>query len=194
AVGIGCFVCSSFDGNNRACEDPFNSTLEASSKFLLPKGVFKQATIFDGSLVQGVLTKRTQIYRYKTHSKPSLTNLQQREAASITNYHHPCWAFKKGRQGLFPADHCIKIIGHRAENTTKTMIIRTCALDSGTLTADTEIVRISHCGHFKFEGYHYTGCVQACDSDGCNSSHVRFSTACLSTAVVAWLITNLLRP
>ncbi|VDM79342.1 unnamed protein product [Strongylus vulgaris] len=72
--------------------------------------------------------------------------IQQREAASVTNYHHPCWAFKKGRQGLFPADHCIKIIGHRAavtissiaaENASKTMIIRTCALDSGTLTADT---------------------------------------------------------
>ncbi|KAK5979714.1 hypothetical protein GCK32_009362 [Trichostrongylus colubriformis] len=148
AVGIGCFVCSSFDGNNRACEDPFNSTLEASSK--------------------------------------------QREAASITNYHHPCWAFKKGRQGLFPADHCIKIIGHRAENTTKTMIIRTCALDSGTLTADTEIVRISHCGHFKFEGYHYTGCVQACDSDGCNSSHLRFSVAHIAATIVVWLWTDCL--
>ncbi|KJH50640.1 hypothetical protein DICVIV_03232 [Dictyocaulus viviparus] len=102
----------------------------------------------------------------------SAVNSFEREVASIANYHHPCWAFKKGRQGLFPADHCIKIIGYRAENASKTMIIRTCALDSGTLTADTEIVRISHCGHFKYESHHYTGCVQACDSDGCNSSNV----------------------
>ncbi|ETN72191.1 hypothetical protein NECAME_13938 [Necator americanus] len=113
-----------------------------------------------------------------------------RETSSIANYHHPCWAFKKGRQGLFPADHCIKIIGHivTAENISKTMIIRTCALDSGTLTADTEIVRISHCGHFKFEGFHYTGCVQACDSDGCNSSEdcsrvIYFFTLLLLTVV-----------
>ncbi|CAI4223229.1 unnamed protein product [Auanema sp. JU1783] len=124
SLAIGCFVCSSFDGENKACEDPFNSTLENNSK--------------------------------------------EREAGSVANYHHPCWAFKKGRKGLFPADHCIKINGYRAENSSKTMIIRTCALDSGTLTADTEIVRISHCGHFKYEGHHYSGCVQACDTDGCN--------------------------
>ncbi|KAK5976874.1 hypothetical protein GCK32_016635 [Trichostrongylus colubriformis] len=72
------------------------------------------------------------------------------------------------------------------------MIIRTCALDSGTLTADTEIVRISHCGHFKFEGYHYTGCVQACDSDGCNSSHLRFSVAHIAATILVWLWTDCL--
>ncbi|OZC05546.1 hypothetical protein X798_07480, partial [Onchocerca flexuosa] len=30
-----------------------------------------------------------------------------------SNYHYPCWAFKKKSQGLFPADHCIKVNGHR---------------------------------------------------------------------------------
>ncbi|VDM61785.1 unnamed protein product [Angiostrongylus costaricensis] len=144
ALSIGCFVCSSFDGNNRACEDPFNSTIEITPK-----------------------------------------------SASIASYHHPCWAFKKGRQGLFPADHCIKIIGHRADSTSKTMIIRTCALDSGTLTADTEIVRISHCGHFKFEGYHYTGCVQACDSDGCNSSNLLFCLLILTSVIIIPVIDHL---
>lgn len=124
-------------------------------------------------------------------------NIQERDPGAIANYHHPCFTFKKGRQGLFPADHCIKINGYRgrnsmfllycnlADNSSKTMIIRTCALDSGTLTADTgklilkyllkrdiisEIVRISHCGHFKYEGLHYTGCVQSCDTDGCNAA------------------------
>ncbi|MCP9264435.1 hypothetical protein DINM_022525 [Dirofilaria immitis] len=52
----------------------------------------------------------------------------------------------------------------------QTMVIRTCALDSGTFTADTEIVRISHCGHFKYRGHHYSGCVQSCDTDGCNGA------------------------
>lgn len=30
------------------------------------------------------------------------------------------------------------------------MIVRGCALDSGTLTTDTEIVRMSHCGGFVY--------------------------------------------
>ncbi|CAI2354182.1 unnamed protein product [Caenorhabditis sp. 36 PRJEB53466] len=104
--GIGCFVCSSFDGENKGCEDPFNSTMDLSSR--------------------------------------------DRDASSVANYNYPCWAYKKGRHGLFPADHCIKIVGYRADNESKTLVIRTCALDSGTLTADTEIVRISHCGSLNF--------------------------------------------
>uniref|UniRef100_A0A0R3RRF7 Protein sleepless n=1 Tax=Elaeophora elaphi TaxID=1147741 RepID=A0A0R3RRF7_9BILA len=84
------------------------------------------------------------------------------------NYHYPCWALKKKRQGLFPADHCIKVNGHRIDDVSQTMVIRTCALDSGTFTADTEIVRISHCGHFNYKGHQYSGCVQSCDTDGCN--------------------------
>lgn len=32
----------------------------------------------------------------------------------VGNYHYPCWALKKKRHGLFPADHCIKVNGHRS--------------------------------------------------------------------------------
>ncbi|CAL2045918.1 unnamed protein product [Caenorhabditis brenneri] len=130
--GIGCFVCSSFDGENKGCEDPFNSTMDLSSR--------------------------------------------DRDASAVANYNYPCWAYKKGRHGLFPADHCIKIVGYRADNDSKTLVIRTCALDSGTLTADTEIVRISHCGSFKYEGHQYKGCVQSCDTDGSASSSNTKST------------------
>lgn len=69
--GIGCFVCSSFDGENKGCEDPFNSTMDLSSR--------------------------------------------DRDASAVANYNYPCWAYKKGRHGLFPADHCIKIVGYRGE-------------------------------------------------------------------------------
>lgn len=34
-------------------------------------------------------------------------------------------------------------------------MVRTCALDSGTLTADTEIVRMSHCGFFFLDNIYY---------------------------------------
>ena len=32
-----------------------------------------------------------------------------------------------------------------------TIMVRGCALDSGTLTTDTEIIRMSHCGSFYFD-------------------------------------------
>ncbi|VDN02393.1 unnamed protein product [Thelazia callipaeda] len=98
----------------------------------------------------------------------TITTHDESDTVGIGNYRYPCWAFKKQRQGLFPADHCIKVNGYRTDDASQTMVIRTCALDSGTLTADTEIVRISHCGHFKYEGHQYAGCVQSCDTDGCN--------------------------
>lgn len=37
------------------------------------------------------------------------------------------------------------------EDSGDTITIRGCALDSGTLTTDTEIIRMSHCGSFYYE-------------------------------------------
>lgn len=77
------------------------------------------------------------------------STVSQSAKGSIGNYQYPCWAFKKDRKGLFPADHCVKISGYQskhplsyylfvlADDPSKTMVIRTCAMDSGTLTADT---------------------------------------------------------
>lgn len=31
-------------------------------------------------------------------------------------------------------------------------MVRDCALDSGTLTTDTELIRMSHCGYYQFDG------------------------------------------
>ncbi|KAL3985963.1 putative integral membrane protein [Acanthocheilonema viteae] len=100
----------------------------------------------------------------------------------VGSYHYPCWALRKKRQGLFPADHCIKVNGHR-NDVSQTMVIRTCALDSGTFTADTEIVRISHCGHFNYKGHQYSGCVQSCDTDGCNGAARMDTSLCAPYAV-----------
>ncbi|KAI6189831.1 hypothetical protein M3Y97_00051200 [Aphelenchoides bicaudatus] len=107
---------------------------------------------------------------------PFNSTIAHPSASTTNNYQFPCWAFRQGRKGLFPADHCIKVSGYQLENPSQTIVIRTCALDSGSLTADTEIVRISHCGHFKYEGVHYSGCVQSCSTDGCNSA-VRLQSA-----------------
>ncbi|CAL4106375.1 unnamed protein product, partial [Meganyctiphanes norvegica] len=84
--------------------------------------------------------------------------------------HSPCRAGRKNRAGLFPATTCIKMAGYFYHNGTS-MVVRTCALDSGTLTTDTEIIRMSHCGSFYFEGSYIKGCLQSCDdADGCNGA------------------------
>ncbi|KAG8230880.1 hypothetical protein J437_LFUL011521 [Ladona fulva] len=61
--------------------------------------------------------------------------------------HSPCLGGRKGRNGLFPATACIKLAGVY-DDSGKRLTVRTCALDSGTLTTDTEIIRSSHCGGF----------------------------------------------
>ncbi|KAJ8982964.1 hypothetical protein NQ317_005282, partial [Molorchus minor] len=51
----------------------------------------------------------------------------------------------------------------------ETIVVRGCALDSGTLTTDTELVRMSHCGGFIYDDKYVRGCVQTCnDADACN--------------------------
>ncbi|KAI9562002.1 hypothetical protein GHT06_012966 [Daphnia sinensis] len=64
----------------------------------------------------------------------------------------PCLGGRKGRNGLFPATACLKLAGRYADGNYEKMVIRTCALDSGSLTLDTELVRMSHCGSFVLDG------------------------------------------
>ncbi|KAJ6633460.1 hypothetical protein Bhyg_15807, partial [Pseudolycoriella hygida] len=73
----------------------------------------------------------------------------------------PCMGGRKGRDGLFPATSCIKIAGHFAD-TGESITVRGCALDSGTLTTDTELIRMSHCGRFYYEDRYVKGCLQSC--------------------------------
>ncbi|XP_075145356.1 uncharacterized protein LOC142220228 [Haematobia irritans] len=82
----------------------------------------------------------------------------------------PCMGGRKGRDGLFPATACIKIAGYY-DDTGETITVRGCALDSGTLTTDTEIIRMSHCGKFYYDDRYVHGCLQSCsDADACNSA------------------------
>ncbi|XP_050304211.1 uncharacterized protein LOC126741711 [Anthonomus grandis grandis] len=90
---------------------------------------------------------------------------------TVDIYQSPCMCGRKGRDGLFPATSCVKISGVFDDNK-ETITVRGCALDSGTLTTDTELVRMSHCGGFYFANRYVRGCVQSCsDADGCNASH-----------------------
>ncbi|KAF7405003.1 hypothetical protein HZH66_003909 [Vespula vulgaris] len=64
---------------------------------------------------------------------------------SLAFLESPCLGGRKGRDGLFPATACIKISGIYDESGIS-LTVRSCALDSGTLTTDSEIIRMSHCG------------------------------------------------
>eukprot|EP00090_Calanus_glacialis_P035364 TRINITY_DN60391_c0_g1_i1.p1 TRINITY_DN60391_c0_g1~~TRINITY_DN60391_c0_g1_i1.p1 ORF type:complete len:103 (-),score=21.56 TRINITY_DN60391_c0_g1_i1:52-360(-) len=73
---------------------------------------------------------------------------------------------------MFPASSCLKVSGHFGPGKGASLTMRGCALDSGSLTADTEIVRMSHCGTFYFQDRYVAGCIQVCDDmDGCNMAH-----------------------
>uniref|UniRef100_A0A182SQV7 Uncharacterized protein n=1 Tax=Anopheles maculatus TaxID=74869 RepID=A0A182SQV7_9DIPT len=50
-------------------------------------------------------------------------------------------------------------------------------MDSGTLTTDTEIIRMSHCGRFYYDDRYVHGCLQSCnDADACNGAPKGSST------------------
>ncbi|XP_014670552.1 PREDICTED: uncharacterized protein LOC106811449 [Priapulus caudatus] len=72
--------------------------------------------------------------------------------------------------------------------TGKPMVIRTCGVDSGTLTIDTEIVRMSHCGRFMYNGDKVSGCLTSCDNvDGCNAATTTATTTTLAMAIAVAL-------
>ncbi|XP_071522321.1 uncharacterized protein [Panulirus ornatus] len=82
----------------------------------------------------------------------------------------PCLAGWKDRNGLFPATHCVKLSGYFYE-TSESLVVRGCTVDSGTLTIDTELARQSHCGLYTYDGKTVVGCVESCNEfDACNTS------------------------
>lgn len=54
---------------------------------------------------------------------------------------------------IFVKAHFCKLLRyfHFIDDTGETITIRGCALDSGTLTTDTELIRMSHCGRFYYD-------------------------------------------
>lgn len=104
----------------------------------------------------------------------------------------PCLGGRKGRNGLFPASSCIKLTGYYTDGG-GTIMVRGCALDSGTLTTDTELIRMSHCGSFYFNERYVRGCVQSCDDvDACNNSN-RMSDVVVPIVLLCWWLTSRFR-
>lgn len=97
----------------------------------------------------------------------------------------PCMGGRKGRDGVFPATACVKISGIY-DDTGETITVRGCALDSGTLTTDTELIRMSHCGRFYYDDRYVHGCLQSCNNaDACNGAQRIYYPQILSLVVAA---------
>ncbi|CDW57485.1 hypothetical protein TTRE_0000577701 [Trichuris trichiura] len=127
------------------------------------------------------------------HSDPYCEDTFNTDYVGVNYLQPECMAPRKDRRGYFPADHCIKVSGVSSDN--YTVVVRTCAMDSGSLTADTEIVRMSHCGHFILDDHYFSGCVQTCDTDGCNAGRRRRIVAPLIIALsFALLLSQMVPP
>jgi hypothetical protein len=89
---------------------------------------------------------------------------------------------RKGRNGLFPATACIKLAGVY-DDTGDRITVRACALDSGTLTTDTEIIRMSHCGGFYFDD-RYGPSANICSGEAAQTKHINIGFEVLTAVVL----------
>lgn len=153
---------------------PFSSPFGGTSRVLWAFSPLIVSFLVAGSLltnVQPVASAGIDCFKCVSlnHSNPSC------EDPFHNNYttkilERPCMGGRKGRNGLFPASSCTKVVGDYADGSGSIMI-RGCSVDSGTLTTDTELIRMSHCGSFYFNEKYVYGCVQSCDDvDACNSA------------------------
>ncbi|CAF3273437.1 unnamed protein product [Rotaria socialis] len=88
--------------------------------------------------------------------------------------HSPCLTTMRGRHGLVPATHCIKLVAHTGGPNPVQYVYRTCGRDEGD---DNGITRTSHCGYIKLDWIsqhrRFRGCLDICDKDACNQANYR---------------------
>jgi len=123
-------------------------------------------------------------------SNPSCEDFFQGDIPGTTSLlHTPCLTNLRGRKGLFPATHCIKLIAHSGgkiifyyfnfykysfeiEPNSIRYLYRTCSRDE---SEDDGIARASHCGFIKLDWINpherFHGCLHICDKDACNHAY-----------------------
>ncbi|KAM7304809.1 hypothetical protein ISCGN_014709 [Ixodes scapularis] len=175
---LDCFKCSSRNHSDLACEDPFHNNYSAA---MLESPCMASRKNRNGLFPATACIKLNGVYGVWCLDCFKCSSRNHSDLACEDPFHNnysaamlesPCMASRKNRNGLFPATACIKLNGVY-EETGETMVIRSCALDSGTLTVDTEIVRMSHCGGFYFDDHYVRGCLQSCFEDACNAAVAR---------------------
>ncbi|CAF4545497.1 unnamed protein product, partial [Rotaria sp. Silwood2] len=106
-------------------------------------------------------------------SNPLCEDFFQGDMTGTTSLlHTPCLTNLRGRQGLFPATHCIKLVAYSGESKSVQYTYRTCSRDEGD---DNGITRASHCGFIKLDWINqhrrFRGCLNICDKDACNQAN-----------------------
>ncbi|CAF3259242.1 unnamed protein product [Rotaria socialis] len=103
-------------------------------------------------------------------SNPSCEDSFQGDVANEPSFlQAPCLTHLRGRAGLFPATHCIKLVAYSKAPKPTQYMYRTCGRDEAN---DNGIAHSSHCGfvklHWLQKNQHFRGCLHTCDSDACN--------------------------
>ncbi|XP_055354903.1 uncharacterized protein LOC129600428 [Paramacrobiotus metropolitanus] len=161
SLQIDCYVCSSLAGNDPLCEDPFDP-IAVQQTAVAETGVELQPQplpmVPPGGHLDSNAGLNLQLHNKAAHPNGSFIYLQR-----------GCYGARKSRKTAFPATACLKLAGHFSDTGEK-MVVRACALDGGSLTSDTEIVRQNHCGGFFLNDRYVRGCLEACFTDGCNGA------------------------
>lgn len=89
-AAIGCFVCSSFNKYEKFIN---------KIKWYLNRSNPSCEDTFNSTILQTGVQGSNEI--------------ENRTFSNI--YQFPCWAMRKRRVGLFPADHCLKINGYKCD-------------------------------------------------------------------------------
>ncbi|CAF0823337.1 unnamed protein product [Rotaria sp. Silwood1] len=100
-------------------------------------------------------------------SNPSCEDTFQGDVTGKSSFlYAPCLTNLRGRKGLFPATHCIKLVARSRASIPVQYMYRTCARDEAD---DNEITRASHCGLLKLDwidkSQRLRGCLHICDKD-----------------------------
>lgn len=129
---IDCFKCVSIDGDNKPCDDPFHNN--GSLAFL-------ESPCLGGRKGRDGLFPATSCIKIAgVYGKFAISRSENTTARLFSLF---CPPFS--RQLVNSIDLAV------TDESGTSLMVRSCALDSGTLTTDSEIIRMSHCGGFYFD-------------------------------------------
>lgn len=139
---IDCFKCVSIDGSNKPCDDPFHNN---GSRAFLESPCLGGRKGRDGLFPATACLKIAGVYGKSSYRDTILLFLfvfSHLHYVKVNRKSHVCEHIE-----LF----LNRLDGLQLDESGETLMVRGCALDSGTLTTDSEIIRMSHCGGFYFD-------------------------------------------
>lgn len=138
---IDCFKCVSIDGDNKPCDDPFHNN---GSLAFLESPCLGGRKGRDGLFPATACIKIAGIYGNIT-SEMLIIRLSYIFIIDQDSVNEP--RTQKYVKSCILIDYPINV----SDESGVSLMVRSCALDSGTLTTDSEIIRMSHCGGFYFD-------------------------------------------